>query len=135
MSEQTARPVAPPSAAESSSAASGERTALLSVIIPVYNEDRLLADVLHRLFDAHSPVAREVIVVDDGSTDGSLAVARSLEEELGLRVIARPQRAGKGAALQEGIALARGDFICVQDADLEYDPRDLPQLLAPLLED
>jgi glycosyltransferase involved in cell wall biosynthesis len=111
------------------------KTALLSVIIPVHNEARLLDAVLERLNEAPCPVARELIIVDDGSTDGSLEIARSLRDRHGLTLIEHPSRRGKGAAVISGIDAARGDFICVQDADLEYDPRDLAQLLMPLLED
>jgi len=114
----------------------------LSLIIPVHNEAAHLPVVLPRLRDAACPVPREWIIVDDRSTDGSTRMLEEWvlahgEEEAGMRLIVRPPEApgGKGIAIAEGIARATGDFIVVQDADLEYDPADLPRLLQPLLED
>ena len=107
---------------------------LLTVVIPVYNEiatiDRLLAAVHDVAFD------KEVIVVDDGSADGTrerLAAIAAADD--GLRVLFHDVNRGKGAALRTGFAAARGRFVVVQDADLEYDPAEYPKLLAPLLAD
>ncbi|WP_354699213.1 Undecaprenyl-phosphate mannosyltransferase [Paraconexibacter sp. AEG42_29] len=114
----------------------------LSLIIPVHNEAGHLPVVLNRIRDAACPIPREWIIVDDRSTDGSTELLRDWvaahgEEEAGMRLIVRPAtaRGGKGLAITEGIAQATGDFIMVQDADLEYDPADIPALLQPLLDD
>jgi glycosyltransferase involved in cell wall biosynthesis len=110
---------------------------MLSVIVPVFNEvDRLETVLTERLFAAPCPIAREWILVDDGSTDGSGAV---LDRVAGLtddrvHVVHKPN-GGKGTAVREGLRHARGDYFIVQDADAEYDPHDIPRLLAPLLAD
>jgi glycosyltransferase involved in cell wall biosynthesis len=107
---------------------------VLTVIVPVYNEARQLPAVLERLFDAPCPIEREWIFVDDASTDGSGALLDELASERG-KVIHCASNGGKGKAIREGIRHATGDYILIQDADLEYDPRDVPRLLAPLLAD
>jgi glycosyltransferase involved in cell wall biosynthesis len=108
---------------------------VLTVIVPVYNEARELPVVVERLFEAPCPIDREWIFVDDASTDGSGALLDELVATRGARVIRKPVNGGKGSAIREGIVAATGDFILIQDADLEYDPRDVPRLLAPLLAD
>jgi glycosyltransferase involved in cell wall biosynthesis len=114
----------------------------LSLVIPIHNEAALLAEVLERVRRAPCPIEREWILVDDRSTDATpqiLAawIAEHGHEERGMRVITRAPGgpAGKGAAITEGFRVATGDFVVVQDADLEYDPADLPALLQPLLDD
>ena len=110
---------------------------VLTVIVPVYNEaERLEAVLTERLFPAPCPIEREWILVDDGSTDGSgeiLERAATLTREH-VRVLHKPN-GGKGTAVRAGLEHASGDFFVVQDADAEYDPNDIPRLLAPLLAD
>ena len=104
----------------------------LSVVMPCYNEAATLPMMAKRVLD--SPYTLEVIVVEDGSTDGTLEVARGLDGPC-LRVLAQERNRGKGAAVRRGFAEARGPLVVVQDADLEYDPQDWGELLAPILDD
>jgi len=102
---------------------------LLSVVVPVYNEIGSLATLLERV--ASSPVAKEIVVVDDGSDDGTREVLQSLDAD-GLTVVAHQRNYGKGAAIRTALEFARGEFVIIQDGDLEYDPADYPHLLRPL---
>jgi glycosyltransferase involved in cell wall biosynthesis len=103
----------------------------LSVVMPVYNERRTLRAVIERVLAV--PLNIELLCVDDGSVDGSVEILRELENIYPqLRVFLHPHNMGKGAALRRGIAEATGDFVVIQDADLEYDPADYHQLLEPL---
>ena len=105
----------------------------LSVVIPVYNEEPTIRQVIARVMAL--PIPKEIIVVDDASTDGTAAVLDELEGRAGLYVIHKPQNEGKGAALRTGFRHAGGNVVVVQDADLEYDPRDIPSVIRPIVED
>lgn len=108
---------------------------LLSVVVPAFNEERTIDAVVRRVLDL--PIDLEVVAFDDGSGDGTAAILRTLERDHPGRVIALTGAAnrGKGAAVRDAIAATRGDFVLIQDADLEYDPSDIPALLQPLLDD
>ena len=107
----------------------------LSVIIPCYNEEQTLSQCVVRLLQiSDEQVSLEIIIVDDGSTDRSLVIAQELaRQHPNVKVISVEINQGKGAALRLGFQVATGDFVAVQDADLEYDPRDLRKLLDPLI--
>jgi glycosyltransferase involved in cell wall biosynthesis len=108
------------------------RFRMLSVIVPVFNERSTVAEIVRRMRSVELPIEREIVVVDDGSDDGTGAVLTQLRDST-VRVIAHPQNRGKGAAIRTGLESATGDLVLVQDADLEYDPEDWPRLLAPVL--
>ena len=105
----------------------------ISVVIPVYNEAATITELISRVQSVDMP--KEIIVVDDGSTDGTRDVLASLaQQQVNLRIFLQPKNRGKGAALRMGFEHATGDYVLVQDADLEYDPADYPVLLKPLAE-
>jgi glycosyltransferase involved in cell wall biosynthesis len=102
---------------------------LVSIVVPAYNEAATIEELLRRV--DRVPFRHEVIVVDDGSTDGTADIVAGAQ---GARLIRRAANAGKGAAVREGIAASVGEIVVIQDADLEYDPKDLPRLIEPLAE-
>ncbi len=105
----------------------------LSVIMPVYNERNTIQEILRRVRTVDiGEIAKEIIVVDDGSNDGTPDILK-LEEDSTVKVLKHKVNQGKGAAIRTGLGAATGDFIIIQDADLEYDPDDYRTLLAPIL--
>ena len=106
----------------------------LSVVVPVYNEERYLAKVVHHLMATPCPLEREWIFIDDKSTDHSLKILKELSAQYGFRIFEQNPNQGKGMAVIRGIREAKGEFLMIQDADFEYDPSDIPSLLQPLIE-
>ncbi|MFI5363269.1 MAG: glycosyltransferase family 2 protein [Elusimicrobiota bacterium] len=107
-------------------------TRTLSILIPVYNEKATVLELLRRVEAVALPVERQIIMVDDGSTDGTRDILKGLDGRV--KVVLHEFNRGKGAALRTALTHATGDLVIIQDADLEYDPADYPGLLAPLLD-
>ena len=106
---------------------------LISIVVPTFNEGATIEEIVRRV--AASPFRTEILVVDDGSTDSTAKTLRRLGNELPrVRALPQPVNRGKGAAVRVGIAASSGEVVVIQDADLEYDPKDLPSLLGPILE-
>jgi len=102
----------------------------ISVLIPVYNEAKTISELLRRV--SLTTIANEVIVIDDGSTDGTKEILKSLEDGK-LKIIYKENNAGKGSVIREGLKHVTGDIVIIQDADLEYDPRDYQALIEPIV--
>lgn len=110
---------------------------LLSIVIPVYNEKFFAPQLLEKIEKAPLPkeIEKEVILVDDASDDGTHELLKKISDEKGYILIKHEENMGKGAALHTGFRHANGEYVLIQDADLEYDPSDYPKLLAPIIED
>ena len=104
----------------------------LSIVIPVYNESETICEVVRRVEQVSGD--KEIIIVDDNSTDGTRDLLLKYEGKKDFKVIYQPKNKGKGAALRAGFDVAKGEIIIVQDADLEYNPKDYPILLEPILD-
>ena len=102
----------------------------LSVVIPAYNEKDTIKEIIHRVKFVE-PVEKEIIIVDDCSSDGTRDILSGIQEE-GIRVVFHGKNLGKGAAIRTGFASAKGDIIVIQDADLEYDPKEIAMLIKPI---
>ena len=109
---------------------------LLTIVVPAFNEERTIIELIDAVLAAPLPesVEREVVVVDDASADGTIEQLARYADDRRVRVFRQPVNRGKGAALRRGFAEARGELVVIQDADLEYDPREYARLLAPILE-
>lgn len=105
----------------------------LSIVIPVFNEEKTVEEIIRRAQDVDVGLEKEIIIVDDGSTDSTQQILKGLNLPQ-IKIIYHDKNQGKGAALQAGFSKATGNIILVQDADLEYDPRDYPKLLEPILD-
>ncbi len=105
----------------------------LSVVMPVYNEERLIAESVKRVLEVEFPCETELVIIDDGSSDSTVSIISSLADPR-IRLIRHPRNKGKGAAVRTGVMEARGEYLVILDADHEYDPRDIPRLLAPVLD-
>ncbi|MCU1458548.1 MAG: dolichyl-phosphate mannose synthase related protein [Actinomycetia bacterium] len=111
---------------------SGGQYTKLSVIVPVYNERNTVVEIVRRMRAVTLDVDLEIILIDDGSTDGTRAVLPQLQDST-LRVVLHPNNKGKGSAIRTGLEHVTGDLVLIQDADLEYDPEDWPKLLSPIM--
>jgi glycosyltransferase involved in cell wall biosynthesis len=106
----------------------------VSVVIPCFNEIRTIKTIIQKVLNSRIPLDREVVIVDDCSTDGTRDYLRTLNDHDEIKVVFHEVNRGKGAALRTGFAYATGEIVIIQDADLEYDPNEYPKLLKPILD-
>jgi len=104
---------------------------IISIIVPVYNEEKTVEKIIEELKNVELPVKKEIIVIDDNSSDNSFSILNKIK---GIILLRHGRNVGKGAAIKTGLNVANGDIIMVQDADLEYDPNDIFNLIAPIIE-
>ncbi|MEO7155972.1 MAG: glycosyltransferase family 2 protein [Vicinamibacterales bacterium] len=109
-------------------------TPLISIVVPVFNEARTVGDVIQRLIAIDLPAPREIVVVNDGSTDGTREVLDEIAQRPELRIIHAEQNGGKGSAIRIGFGRATGTIVAIQDADLELDPAQIAELVQPILD-
>ena len=109
-------------------------TPLISIVVPVYNEARTVAAVIQRLIAIDLPAPREILVVNDGSTDGTREVLDGITQRPELRIIHAEKNGGKGSAIRIGFTRATGTIVAIQDADLELDPAQIAELVKPILD-
>lgn len=105
---------------------------MISVVIPVFNEKKTIEEIIERVKAV--PIDKEIIVVDDFSTDGTRDILSHIEKRGNIEVFYHDKNKGKGAALRTGFEKVRGDVVIIQDADLEYDPQEYPKLIKPILD-
>ena len=105
----------------------------LSIIIPCYNEEYTIKNLLEHLFEVQFPIEREIIVIDDGSERNHREIIKEEINSKKIKFIRLPQNQGKGFAIRVGLKYASGDVFIIQDADFEYSPKDIPRLLPPIL--
>ena len=106
----------------------------LSIVIPAFNEQNTIQVLVHKVIAAELDVQKEIIVVDDGSNDGTTVIIRQLELQGLIIAYFHEDNKGKGACLRTGFKHAQGDLVLIQDADLEYDPKDIPRLIQPIID-
>lgn len=106
----------------------------LSIIIPAYNEENTIEKLIQRVSEVELPnIEKEIVVVNDCSKDGTLKIVNKIQKHFGLKIISHDKNQGKGAAVKNGLIASTGDIVVIQDADLEYDPREYGVLIAPIL--
>jgi len=104
----------------------------LSIIIPAHNEGRYIEEILRRVSNINLNIKKEIVVIDDGSTDATSKILETLKEKYNLKLLRHEKNLGKGRAIRTALGVITGDLVIIQDADLEYPPEDMPKLLAAI---